>query len=118
MKIDKYISKAIKADDLKDGPRLITIVNIEEKTFGGDEKLVMSVEEFEQDIPLNKTALLTLTEIFGSDETNDWVGEKVVVFRDPNVMYQGRRVGGIAFRKPKDGTTLAPAKVKEEDLPF
>ena len=44
------------------------------------------------------TALETLEEITGSDDTDDYSNTGVEVYVDPNVKYQGKRCGGIKLR--------------------
>lgn len=113
MKIGKYVTNYLSADDVED-PRIGTITKVAEERVGGkdgDDKLVAYFEEFDGGIVLNKTNLLNLASIFGSEETNDWPGEKVTVWRDPSVQFGGKKVGGIAFRKydPKISTRLGSA---------
>ena len=48
--------------------------------------------------------------VFGSDETDDWVGKKIVAYNDPMVSYGGKLVGGIRLRAPKIRTAAPVAK--------
>lgn len=70
--------------------------------------------------------------IFGSKETADWRGKKIVLFNDPSVQMKGKTVGGIRCRAPRGAAARpapAPAPVAppppaapepglEDDLPF
>ena len=114
MRVSKYISSFLRAQDVK-GEMLVTIADVQEETVGRDEnaetKPVCYFEELEQGVVLNKTTLAQLVEIFGGDETDDWLGNTVTLFHDPDVYYSGKRVGGLRFRaveKPAD----------KEDVPF
>lgn len=100
MRIKDYVAGYLNADDVRE-PTKVTVTAVEQKTLGDQEKLVMFVEELDSAIALNKTNLKALAEIFGSDETDDWLGQSCMVWRDPSVMYAGKRVGGIAFKPAK-----------------
>jgi hypothetical protein len=103
VKTTKYKTTYLNAEDVKE-PVTITITDVIPEKVGSDEKLVMYSTELEQPIALNKTCLMQLEEILQSDDTDDWVGHRVVVFNDRSVMFQGSRTGGIRFKTPKDGT--------------
>ncbi len=113
MKVSKYLSKLLRAEDLKT-PRIATISTVEERQFNDGESLIMYFDEFEEGVNLSKTSLRTLVEIFGSDDTNDWIGKHIVLYNDKNVEYMGKKVGGIRFRNPKPGYK-APDKVTERE---
>jgi hypothetical protein len=104
MKASDYTSSYLTADDVRK-PKLLNVEQVAEETIGNDSKpkLVLygrdDSEGDEHKIALNKSNISRLIEIFGTDETDDWVGSMVVVFRDPNVMFNNRKVGGIAFKK-------------------
>jgi hypothetical protein len=111
-KIDSYISSFLSADDLTEGPRLIGIESVIEERIGQDTKLVLYAEGLNGvGCPLNKGNLQKLADIFGSRDTDDWEGKLIVVYRDPSVQYQGKKVGGISFRKPKEGAKLADSAI-------
>ena len=101
MKATRFVSNYVKAKDLKD-PLTVTISAAEEKEFTNEGKtktsLVLFFKELEQGIVVCKESILQIIELLGSDETDEWVGQKVVIFNDPNVKYGGKRVGGIRFR--------------------
>jgi hypothetical protein len=51
---------------------------------------------------VNKEAIKS---IVGSSETAHWIGHKIVLYHDPNVMnLKGERVGGIRIRAPRNQT--------------
>lgn len=114
MKASDYTSSYLTADDVRK-PKLLNVEQVAEESIGNDSKpkLVLygrdDAEGDEVKIALNKSNISRLIEIFGTDETDDWVGSMVVVFRDPNVMFNNRKVGGIAFKKaPPVDTSFDP----------
>jgi hypothetical protein len=117
-KIGKYKSSFINAEDIAK-PMIITITNVSEERVGNDDKLVMYFGESTEGIVLNKTCLNQLEEIFGSDDTDDWLDRTVVVYNDASVMFQGKKVGGIRFRKDNTANPVARVKPSDENpVPF
>lgn len=60
--------------------------------------------EFQENIcplVLNKTNMLMLEAITGSDNSDDWIGRMVVLFNDKTIQFQGKLTGGIRIRAPK-----------------
>lgn len=112
MKVAGYVSSFLSADDVRT-PKLIFIAMVTEEEVGKEPKLVLrgnGQDGEEIKIALNKTNVTKLIEIFGTDESDEWIGEAVVAWRDPSVKFGGKSVGGIAFRKPKsDVSKLRPA---------
>lgn len=104
MKVNDVYSTLLKKEDLQDAPRNFTIklakmVEFENKQTGGkDRKVVLAVEEDRRELLINKTNAEILAEIFGDDETDNWVGKKFQAFFDPTVKYAGRRCGGVGVR--------------------
>jgi hypothetical protein len=101
MKIGKYLSTYARASDIE-RPTVITIdrvdlERIESDEQGAQEKLVLYARGATKGVVCSKTALAQLNEIFGSDETNDWIGRRCIIFNDVGVSFRGVR-GGIRFR--------------------
>ena len=70
---------------------------------------------------LNKTNIKIAEKVFGSDNTDDWLGKEIVIFTDDNVTFGGELVGGLRFK----GQEKAPQKAQprkfsdiESDIPF
>ena len=95
-------------------PLNISIERVEEETFERDgqeeTKLVLFPKGSSQGVVLAKTQINQLVEFLGSDDTDDWVGRKVVMFADPDVWFQGKKVGGIRFR------AFVPPKPLSEEM--
>ena len=88
----------LKKEDL-DGPTIATVENVwSEAVIGASRrKMVVSFQEIEKPLILNKTNIRRLVRIFGSTETGSWKG-KVTLYVELNVEYGGRVVGGIRVR--------------------
>lgn len=111
MNVRGHISKYLKADDVAK-PALFTIERVDEEEVGDSAKLVVYFTEVPNGIVLGPTTIAQIVDAVGSDETDDWVGHAIVAYKDPTVMFQGRKVGGIRFRAPK-----TPVKRKEIAVP-
>ena len=102
MKISKYL----KREEFKT-PQLVTIAGdvFQENMARDDEpeklKYCLRFAELEKPLALNVINQEIIGEIAGP-ETSLWDGVKVVLYDDPNVMYAGKRVGGIRVRAPRN----------------
>ena len=107
-------SKFLKQTDVGDGV-LVTIANVTQENIakeGADPeyKFVMHFAELEKPLVLNQTNIQACQMACGgSEDTDDWIGQKVVLFNDPNVSYAGKITGGIRLRKPKQAVQQAIA---------
>lgn len=98
-------SKYLKKEDVGDG-KLMTISGFEKQNVApqgepAENKWTVYFDETSKPLVLNTTNLNLLSMICGSDNTDDWVGKKVVLFNDPSVSYGGKLIGGIRVRKPQ-----------------
>lgn len=116
-------SKYLKQDDIGEG-KLVTIAgfkreNVAQEGETPENKWTMTFEELEKPLVLNATNLQLCERACGSDETDDWIGQKIVLYVDPNVSFGGKIVGGIRVRKPKSpaGRVAAPQPT-DDDIPF
>ena len=84
-----------------------------------DMKWCLTFREIEKPLVLNSTNIQLCAQICGSEDTDDWIGKRIVLYTDPNVSYQGKLIGGIRCRAPKPTAAVAPvAPVEAEDIPF
>lgn len=102
--ISKYLGSYLKAEDMEGKPPLtLTISAVVSEKVGREgkteDKLILQFAEVEQVLPLNKVNLKLLVKILGSKETNEWIGQRIVLYHDPNVMYKSELVGGLRVRK-------------------
>ena len=121
-------SKFLKQSDVGQ-PVLWTVhgvekVNVAKEGAEPEFKWAMNFHESDKPLVLNWTNIQLCEKAFASDDTDQWVGKKIVLYVDPNVSYGGKVVGGIRVRAPKKqaATKPAPAPVTEEltddDIPF
>lgn len=108
-KNSKWLTKAA-VEDMTFDQRQTKVEKIVEEQVGdnGDIKPVIYFEGIEKGWPANMTALESLSEITGSDDTDDFVDTAVEIFVDPSVRYAGKRVGGIKLRKQEELNDAIP----------
>lgn len=106
---DAFPSSYLKADidvpDLEDGGVVLTIKTADMVQFDDGDKLAVYFEEVAKGLILNKTNANTLTDLFKSDDTDDWEGRKVKLYAK-DVEYQGKITRGIRV------ATRLPGKAK------
>lgn len=123
---EMIVSKFLKKEDF-DEDQVCTIkgVNFEE-VAQGESKWIVYFREREKGMVLNLTSIKVLEQAFG-DDTDHWIGNRVMVYVDPNVSFQGRVVGGLRLRPgKKKPAQAAPPPPKDEpkiddfddDIPF
>ena len=96
-----FPSAYLKKEDLGDRHVAVTIERVEiEKVSDDEEKPILYFRGHEKGIVLNRINSDAITEIVGTDETDDWNGHRVVLYVDRNVQMKGKRVGGIRVMAP------------------
>ena len=91
-----------------------------------EHKWCLTFHELDKPLVLNSTNTQLCEQICGSDDTDQWIGKRIVLFTDPNVSYAGKLVGGIRVRKPKSTAPPPPPAppepdfdpITEDDIPF
>lgn len=105
MRLRKFLGSYLKKEDVPQ-PQLLTISAVKEEQVGhgesSDTRAVCYFEEVEKGLVLNVTTINTLEALFGTDESDAFAGKKVVLYADPEVQYQGKRVGGLRLRAPRN----------------
>ncbi len=102
---DMIESKFLKKEDVGDGV-LVNIVGVEKQNVARpDEKPEMKWvlhtngnAGTNKPLVLNSTNLKLISKIIGSDNTDDWAGQEIVLYNDPSVSFQGELKGGIRVR--------------------
>lgn len=133
MKIGELTSsKFLKGADFEE-PALCTIKDVSKENVAKPnepkkERGVMYFEEYEKGLVLNATNLKRAAAALGSDDTDDWLGKKIVVYCDENVEFGGDIVGGIRLRgqrkKAEEPTETTKLDRKsnfddmDDDIPF
>jgi len=119
-------SKFIKKEEV-DPAVLVTIQSIKQENVAKDNekediKYTMYFAELEKPLVLNQTNGILISRICKSDESDDWVGKKIVLFNDPTIMFAGEVKGGIRVREPKNQPAQQQAapqtSIQEGDIPF
>jgi hypothetical protein len=118
-------SKFLKQNDVGNGA-LMTIAGCEKHNVamaGADPEMKWCLEFAETDKPLvlNMTNMQLCAKALGSEDTDHWIGKRIVLYTDANVSYGGKIVGGIRVRAPKPGAKLPEPAVEvpdDSDIPF
>ena len=119
-------SKFLKKDDIGAGA-LVTFSSFVKKDVAAEGappefKWCATFREMEKPLVMNITNAQICEQVFGSDDTDDWIGKQIVLFVDPNVSYGGKIVGGIRMRKPKNQAPKPAPKPEpppeDDDIPF
>jgi hypothetical protein len=127
-------SKFLKQSDIGTGA-LMTIDgcdrhNVAKEGAEPEHKWCLTFAETDKPLVLNSTNIQICERIFGSDDTDHWIGQRVVLYVDPNVSYGGKVVGGIRIRAPKPQNQAAKpskpvavpgpsvAELTDDDIPF
>jgi hypothetical protein len=102
---DMKESKFLKQQDC-DPAILVTIQklyqdNVAKKNDPPELKWVIKFAEQEKPLVLNATNAQIIAQFLGSEDTDDWIGHKIVLYRDPSISYGGKVVGGVRARAPK-----------------
>ena len=92
-------STQLDAIDLIDGPVTVTVVDV--KKVGGDQPIHIRLAEFERVWKPSKNVRRVLVAVWGRDASK-YVGRRVTIFRDPDVKWAGKKVGGIRVSHASD----------------
>jgi hypothetical protein len=99
-------SNFLKKDDVGAGA-LVTIAAVTEENIAKEGaptemKWCLHVEEFDKPMVLNSTNGQLIAQITKSEESDNWIGQKIVLYSDPSITYGGKLVGGIRVRAPRN----------------
>ena len=111
---EAFPSNYLKAHDLQNGERVMTITSISMESIGDDHKPVVYFKEHERGLVLNKTNATNIAEAYGPD-TDQWNGCAVVLFK-AWVDFQGKSVEAIRVR-PSRGDTQQSQKYDDRNPP-
>ena len=122
MNINEVFSGSfLKADDLKGKTVTVTISAIEIKEFDDGKKIVIAFQGKDKCLVVNKTNANIIAENLRSQDTDDWVGERITL-TIKKVEFQGRLVPAIRVVllenkpavRPSTAAPAVPAPVPEE----
>jgi len=89
-------------------------VNVAMENQAPDMKWALTFHDGVKPLVLNQTNGQVISVITGSDDFDDWIGHKIVLYNDPTIMFGGKMTGGIRVRTPKGQAAPPP----EDDCPF
>lgn len=110
-------SKFLRKDDVDDDV-IVTIKDVSLEDMpgdSGDQRWVLAFRELPKGLVLNTTSIRVLEKAFGQD-SDDWRGQKVSLYVDPNVSFKGQVVGGLRLRPLKAKAPKAAQLVPVDDL--
>lgn len=111
MKESKFLKKEEVGSGVLATIKEIGRENIAKEGADPEYKFVMHFAELEKPLVLNQTNIqICQMACGGSEDTDDWIGQKIVLFHDPNVSFAGKITGGIRLRKPKQAVQQAIAE--------
>jgi len=122
-------SRYLKQEDV-DGEVVVTVTGLKKINIAHDDqapqmKWVLKFEEFAKPFVANPTNLKRLFKALG-DNTDDWIGGKIILFVDENVEYAGNITGGLRLKalspakrpNKKVAVTGSNGETFENDIPF
>ena len=85
---------------------------------GTETKWVMQLRDLKPLI-LNATNIRRAVAAFGSSETEDWIGKRIIAYDDPQIEFAGKITGGVRLRAvPARGAKTAKKPSTEDSIPF
>jgi len=133
---DMMESKFLRKDDVGEDGTIVTVgridrVNVAMQGDPPEYRWTMQFDEFDKPMVLNSTNIKLAEKIFASDDTDEWIGKKLIAYNDPNITFGKDIVGGIrlkAYRKAAPPREMpgkaAPRKTQEtveemaDDIPW
>ena len=111
MKESKYLRK----EDFPT-PALATIRDLKYLNVAPDnkppqKKWVMYFEEHDKGLVCGTTNRQLAANALGSKETEDWMGQQIVIYNDPNVTFGAEVTGGLRLRAVKRKAAPAAAPI-------
>ena len=98
-----------------DPPKLLTISHVDQQNVAPadsapERKWVLHFKEADvKPLVLNIVNGQAITNIAGSDDSDNWTGVQVVAYHDPGVAFGGKLVGGVRLRAPRNKPAAQPA---------
>src|SRR5438552_314644 len=116
---DAFPSKWLKPDDV-DPPAVVTIKAAAQETIKGldgkeQEKVVLYFAKKFKPLPLNRTNFESVADICGSDDSDDFPGTKIELFKQSNVRGPNGLTDGVRIRAPGATEKAKKAAAKDDD---
>jgi len=101
LKNSKFLTKEDVTPDL-----LVTVAtcveqNVAKENDTPEMKYTLTFHEADKPLVLNFTNASLMAHITGQDDTDNWIGHKVVLYNDPTIMFAGNMTGGIRIKAPQ-----------------
>lgn len=94
----KYLKQTDVAADTVVTIAKVGKANVARKDDEPEYKWLVRFNEFQKPMVLNSTNIKRIARACNSNETEEWVGKKVVLYVDPDVEFGGNVVGGLRIR--------------------
>ena len=115
---EMFPSKYLKASDLADGPRVLTISDVAQESFSdGQQKWVVYFSDHDKALVLNKTNAGAIAKATGSQDTNGCIGKRVHLFAT-EVGFRGDMVDAVrvSSKVPPSANAVQPDVDQTGDL--
>lgn len=112
----KYLRQEHVEDETVSTIRKITKTNVARDDEEPQYKAVIKFDEFEKPMVANATNLKRIAKALG-DDLDNWIGQKVIVYVDPDVEYGGKITGGLRIRAmTRAKAASAPRQPSMDDI--
>jgi hypothetical protein len=106
MHIDELRESRFLKQSEVDPPEVVTIsacrqVDVAKEGAEPEMRWCLMFHELDKPMTLNSTNGQLIAKITGSEESDGWIGKQIELYRDENVSFGGKLVGGIRVRKPQ-----------------
>lgn len=109
LKQSKFLTRADVGTGVLVTIRQVFQENVAKEGAPEEHKWCMAFDELEKPMVLNSTNGQIIASFLKSDETDNWIGSKIVLYDDPSVSFGGKLVGGIRVRAPRGQAAAKPA---------
>lgn len=116
---DMIESKYLKQSDV-DEETVVTVkalkkVNVARDDEEAEYRWTVLFHEFPKPMVLNVTNLKRMGKALG-DDTDDWIGNPVVLYVDPDIEFGGNVVGGLRIKAVKHPTGKVKPRASDDDV--
>lgn len=91
---EMFGSSFLKASDIGRARVGVVIEDVTQEHLGEDDKWVLAFKGKDKKLVLNRTNASIIEEVLHSDDSDDWIGKKIVLYAT-KVDFQGKRVDAI-----------------------
>lgn len=107
---DMFPSRFVEPEEVGKGV-LVTITGIEQRDISGDAsavfKWLLRTKELDKPVMLPFSLAKNIEDVLNSNDSEDWIFRKLVLYHDPYVFHGGRMSGAIRARKPEPAEIAA-----------